>query len=138
MPYMRCSALKKSAGEHCHVWFVQLLADLRLDRHWDVPEDRTKELRALEEASSEGQQRDGPDLDVCSLSETLSRFVQHLQQRGSAQNEESAACSEGGLPESGTPAREEKLKASRVAISSVSKVLERKIERADRDGCRRN
>ena len=96
---------EQSADQQCHVWFVQLLADLRLDQQWVVLEDRAKELRALQEAFSEGLQRDGPDFDACSLSETLSRFVQHLQQGGTAQNEESEACSEGALPESGTPAR---------------------------------
>ena len=86
---------EQSADQQCHVWFVQLLADLRLDQQWVVLEDCAKELRALEEASSEGLQRDELDFDKCSLSETLSRFEQHLQQRGIAQNEKSAACSEG-------------------------------------------
>jgi len=75
---------EKYADEQCHVWLVQLLSGLRQDWQWIALEDRARELRVMEEASSEGLKKVRPGLDVSPSPETLSLFVQHLQHRGAA------------------------------------------------------
>ena len=123
---------EKSADEQCHVWFVELLAGLRLDQQWVVLEERAKELRALEEASSESLQRETDPTSTRALCRrhclasysTCSNEASHR-----TRNPQRALMAQ--LPESGTPARRDRLKTSLVAMSLVSKVLEREIEQTE-------